>query len=53
MDEEAAGAIGEVAETLPGESGSVVLHLRPGIYMLTCNIPNHYAMGMWTLINVV
>lgn len=53
MDEEAAGAIGEVAETEPGASGSVVLHLRPGIYMLTCNIPNHYAMGMWTLVNVV
>ncbi len=53
MDEDAAGAIGEVSETKPGETGSVTLRLKPGIYMLACNIAGHYAMGMWTLITVI
>ncbi len=53
MDEDAAGAIGEVPETAMGETGSVTLRLSPGIYMLACNIAGHYAMGMWTLITVI
>ncbi len=52
FDEDAAGALGEVPETEPGESGVLVLRLKPGTYMLACNIPGHYAMGMWTLITV-
>jgi len=52
VDEDAAGAIGEGAETDPGESGSVTLHLDPGTYILFCNVPDHYAMGMWTLLTV-
>ncbi len=39
-------------ETEPGESGQVTLHLNPGTYILFCNIPGHYAMGMWTLLKV-
>lgn len=53
LDEDAAGSLGEIAETEPGETGSLTLDLEPGIYMLACNIANHYAMGMWTLITVV
>lgn len=53
LDEDAAGSLGEVEETQPGETGSVTLELAPGTYMLTCNIPFHYAMGMWTLLTVV
>ncbi len=52
VDEEAAGAIGEVSETDPGDSGQVTLHLKPGTYVLFCNVPGHYAMGMWTLLTV-
>lgn len=52
VDEDAAGAIGEIAETEPGESGTVTLHLDPGTYILFCNVPDHYAMGMWTLLTV-
>ena len=52
VDEDAAGAIGEVPETDPGQSGSVTLHLDPGTYVLFCNIPGHYAMGMWATITV-
>ena len=53
MDEDAAGSLGEIAETEPGETGTLTVELEPGIYMLACNIPNHYAMGMWTLITVI
>ncbi len=52
VDEDAAGALGEVPETDPGMSGSVTFHLSPGTYILFCNIPGHYAMGMWTTITV-
>lgn len=52
VDEDAAHAIGEVSELDPGASGSVTLHLQPGVYVLFCNVPGHYAMGMWTLLTV-
>ncbi len=53
LDEDAAGSLGEISETPPGETGTLTLDLKPGIYMLACNIANHYAMGMWTLITVI
>ena len=53
FDEDASGAVGEIHETEPGETGTLTVDLEPGIYMLACNIPNHYAMGMWTLITVI
>ena len=53
FDEDAAGAIGEISETPPGETGTLTVDLEPGIYMLACNIANHYAMGMWTMIVVI
>ena len=52
VDEEAAGSLGEVAELPPGQSGSLSLTLDPGTYALYCNIPGHYAAGMWTIITV-
>ena len=52
VDEEAAGHLGEVAELEPGKSGALRLTLKPGTYILYCNVPGHYALGMWTLINV-
>ncbi len=53
LDEDAAGSLGEISETAPGKTGTLTVDLKPGIYMLTCNIANHYAMGMWTLITVI
>ena len=26
--------------------------LKPGLYILYCNIPGHYVLGMWTLMTV-
>ena len=52
IDEDAAGAIGEVSELDPGDSGTLTLKLKPGKYMLVCNIPGHYILGMWTYFEV-
>jgi len=52
VDEEAAGSLGEVSELDPGQKGALRVELKPGKYILYCNIPGHYALGMWTLLNV-
>ncbi len=52
VDEEAAGSVGEVAELAPGASGALSVTLEPGSYALYCNVPGHYAAGMWTVITV-
>lgn len=52
VDEGTAGALGEVEEINAGTSGSVTLTLTPGTYVLFCNLPGHYAAGMWTLLTV-
>lgn len=53
VDEDAAGHLGEVSELSPGQSGKLKLTLKPGEYILYCNIPGHYSLGMWTRITVV
>jgi uncharacterized cupredoxin-like copper-binding protein len=52
VDEEASGDLGEVSELDPGKSGSLTLDLKPGLYILFCNIPGHYTAGMWTMLTV-
>lgn len=51
-DEEATGDLGEVAELEPDKSGSLSLDLKPGTYILYCNVAGHYMSGMWTTITV-
>jgi uncharacterized cupredoxin-like copper-binding protein len=48
VDEDKAGDKGEVSELDPGKSGSLSVALKPGKYLLICNVPGHYAAGMWT-----
>lgn len=43
---------GEVSELDPGAKGSLTLTLKPGDYLLYCNIPGHYELGMWSTITV-
>jgi uncharacterized cupredoxin-like copper-binding protein len=52
IDEDAAGHLGEVSELEPGKSGSVTLDLKPGKYLLVCNIAGHYMNGMWEIVTV-
>ena len=52
VDEEGSDHLGEVSELDPGKSGSLILTLKPGTYILYCNVANHYMAGMWTLLTV-
>ena len=52
VDEEKSGDLGEVSELDPGKSGSLTLELKPGLYVLYCNVPGHYGAGMWTILTV-
>ena len=56
-----AGSRGEASKTggasagdgiAPGTSGWVTVTLAPGHYELVCNLPRHYAAGMYTQLNV-
>jgi uncharacterized cupredoxin-like copper-binding protein len=55
------GSLGEASNTcaegagqgiLPGASGWVTVTLPPGRYELVCNLPGHYAAGMYTQLTV-
>ncbi|QCB97461.1 hypothetical protein E5206_11485 [Arthrobacter sp. PAMC25564] len=55
------GSLGEASNTcaegtgqgiLPGASGWVTVTLAPGHYELVCNLPGHYAAGMYTQLTV-
>jgi len=56
-----AGSVGEASKTCgagagdgidPGAIGWVTLDLAPGTYELLCNLPGHYAAGMYTELQV-
>ncbi len=50
--EDKVDALGEVEEIGPGQSGSVTLRLKPGTYLLVCNLAGHFASGMVTELTV-
>ena len=52
VDEDKAGDKGEVSELDPGKSGSLTVALKPGKYLLICNVAGHFAAGMWTTFEV-
>ena len=52
FDEEKADSLGEVEETDPSKGGKLTLNLKPGKYILSCNVANHFANGMWTMFTV-
>jgi uncharacterized cupredoxin-like copper-binding protein len=52
INEDTAGHLGEVSELDPGKAGSLTLDLKPGEYLLYCNLPGHEAMGMWAQLTV-
>jgi uncharacterized cupredoxin-like copper-binding protein len=52
VDEESLKTLGKVAEIDPNKSASLTLELKPGKYVLFCNIPGHFMAGMWAVIEV-
>ena len=51
-DEAKAHDLGEVSELDPGKSGELTVEMKPGMYILYCNVPGHLAAGMWSTITV-
>ncbi len=50
--EEKIDSLGETEEMQPQQSKAITLDLKPGTYLLVCNLPGHYAAGMWTVLTV-
>lgn len=44
--------LGETDEMEPNAEKTITLDLKPGAYLLICNVPGHYAAGMWTPLTV-
>lgn len=44
--------LGETDEMAPNSEKTITLDLKPGAYLLICNVPGHYAAGMWTPLTV-
>ena len=42
------GTEGEVPDVEPGAGGKLTVTLPPGKYVLLCNLPGHFAGGMYT-----
>lgn len=50
--DEVAGEAGEIADVEPGETKSEKFNLTPGKYVMFCNLPGHYAQGMYGTLTV-
>lgn len=46
LNEEDINSVGEVSELDAGKSGSLTVDLKPGHYLLLCNIATHFKNGM-------
>lgn len=46
MDESASKPLGRTPNLAAGASGTVKVKLEPGKYVLLCNVPGHYSLGM-------
>jgi hypothetical protein len=42
-----AGSVGEIGEFKAGGTARVTLDLKPGHYLLLCNLPGHFKAGMF------
>ena len=46
------GRVGSVQEIPPGKNGNLRLDLQAGHYVIVCNVPTHYQLGMRTELTV-
>jgi len=44
--------IDEVENLVPGATASLSVSLESGTYLVICNLPGHYANGMWAYLTV-
>jgi uncharacterized cupredoxin-like copper-binding protein len=46
VDEKKLRTLGEVSDLDPGKAGKLSINLKPGEYLLFCNMKGHYQAGM-------
>lgn len=52
VDEKKLKSLGEVADLKPGKDGELSVDLKPGTYLVFCNIKGHYEAGMQNKLTV-
>jgi Uncharacterized copper-binding protein len=52
VNEEAYSGPGEIPDVEPGQTGRTTLTLKPGTYVMICNVPGHYKAGMYGRLTV-
>ncbi len=52
VDEEALDVPGEIPDVAAGSTGTATIDLEPGKYVMFCNLPAHYAQGMYGSLTV-
>jgi len=50
--DEVAEEAGEIADVEAGQTGAEEFDLKPGKYVMFCNLPGHYAQGMYGTVTV-
>lgn len=46
IEGDAVDEVGRIDEVAPGASQSLTLELERGVYVVVCNLPGHYELGM-------
>ena len=49
---DALAELGVESHLVISRSAALTLTMKPGKYVLYCNLPGHYMAGMWTVIDV-
>ena len=52
VKEETLKGLKELGDLDPGKSGKMTFDLKPGKYLLFCNMPGHYKAGMYHVLTV-
>jgi uncharacterized cupredoxin-like copper-binding protein len=53
VDEKKLRTLGEVSDLDPGKAGKLSINLKPGEYLLFCNMKGHYKAGMLAHLTVM
>jgi uncharacterized cupredoxin-like copper-binding protein len=52
VDEEKLNSPGEIPDVAAGATKQATINLKPGNYAMFCNLPGHYAAGMYGTLTV-